>query len=265
MKLCFSTLGCYDYSLDDIIKLAKDYSVDALEIRGIGGVMDNFAIPEFAEENAAATVKRLSAEGISILSLGTSCSFHDRDKRAAMIESAKGQILIAKRLGAPFIRVFGNNLTEDKEACFERVGTALAEISDFAAEQGVTVLLEIHGDYNSIENVTPVLNIVGNRKGFGIIWDIAHSDRVYGENWESFYELIRPYIKHIHLKDHKDGVLTLPGEGTIPIRPIVDRLVADGYTGYFSLEWEKKWHPEIGNIEPAMDRISKILFDRETV
>jgi hypothetical protein len=44
----------------------------------------------------------------------------------------------------------------------------------------------------------------------------------------------------------------------------VDRLLADGYDGYFSLEWEKKWHPEIGNIEPAMDAICKILRSRET-
>ena len=130
-----------------------------------------------------------------------------------------------------------------------------------AKEHGITALLEIHGDYNSIENVTPVLNIVGNCEGFGIIWDVAHSDKVYGKNWEAFYELIRPYIKHVHLKDHKDGALTLPGDGVIPILPIVKRLIADGYDGYFSLEWEKKWHPEIGNIEPALDKIKKLLAE----
>lgn len=259
MKLCFSTLGCFDYTLDEIIALAGNYGIDALEVRGINSVMDNLAIPEFSEECAEQTKKILADKGIKLYSLGTSCSFHDAAKRDAMIKTAKDNILVAKRMGFPYVRVFGNNLTEDKEACFERVGTALAEISDFAAEQGVTVLLEIHGDYNSIENVTPVLNIVGNRKGFGIIWDIAHSDRVYGENWEGFYELIRPYIKHIHLKDHKDGALTLPGDGVIPIVPIVKRLLADGYDGYFSLEWEKKWHPEIGNVEPALDKLVALL------
>ena len=259
MKLCFSTLGCHDYSLDEIIALAKRYSVDALEIRGIGGVMDNFAIPEFSEENAETTKRRLAEEGISILSLGTSCSFHDSGKLAAMIESAKGQILIAERMGAPYVRVFGNNLTEDRDDCFKRVGDALAELADFAVPHGVTVLLEIHGDYNSVENVAPLLEIAGDRRGFGLIWDIAHSDRVYGEGWQTFYEFIRPYIQHVHLKDHIDGTLTLPGDGSIPIRPIVDRMISDGYDGYFSLEWERKWHPEIGKIEPAMDRLCEIL------
>lgn len=259
MKLCFSTLGCHDYSLDKIIKLANSYSVDALEIRGIGGVMDNFAIPEFSEKCAEDTKRRLAEAGISVLSLGTSCSFHDVEKRDAMIESAKGQILIAERMGAPYIRVFGNNLTEDRDDCFKRVGDALAELADFAAPHGVTLLLEIHGDYNSVETVEPLLKAVGNRSGFGVIWDIAHTDGVYGERWSDFYEFIRPYMRHVHLKDHKDGLLTLPGEGSLPIRPIYDRLIADGYEGYFSLEWERKWHPEIGPIEPAMDRLIKIL------
>ena len=259
MKLCFSTLGCFDYTLDEIIALAERYGVDALEIRGINSVMDNRAIPEFSEECAEETKKKLAERGIRLYSLGTSCSFHDAAKRDNMIATAKEEILVAKRMGFSYIRVFGNNLTEDKEACFERVGTALAEIADFAAENGITLLLEIHGNYNSIENVAPVLNIVGDRKGFGIIWDIAHSDKVYGENWEPFYELIRPYIRHIHLKDHKDGTLTLPGDGVIPIIPIVERLLADGYDGYFSLEWEKKWHPEIGNIEPALDKLIALL------
>ena len=259
MKLCFSTLGCHDYSLDEIIALAKKYSRDALEIRGIGGVMDNFAIPEFSAEEAASTKRRLAEAGISILSLGTSCAFHDIEKRCAMIESAKGQILIAERMGVPCIRVFGNNLTEDREACFVRVGTALAELADFAAAHGVTVLLEIHGDYNSIETVAPLLKIVGDRPGFGIIWDIAHSDGVYGAEWPEFYEFIRPYMRHVHLKDHKEGTLTLPGDGNLPIRQVYDRLTADGYDGYFSLEWERKWHPEIGDIEPALDRLCDIL------
>lgn len=259
MKLCFSTLGCYDYSLDQIIALAKNYGIDTLEVRGIGGIMDNLEIPEFSEENAESTQKHLADAGISLCDLGTSCSFHSAAKREEMIKTAKDNVIVAERMGFSYIRVFGNNLTEDKDACFERVGTALAEVADFAKEHGITVLLEIHGDYNSIENVAPVLSIVGDREGFGIIWDVAHSDKVYGENWEDFYELIRPYIKHVHFKDHNETGLTGIGEGKIPLIPIAKRLVADGYDGYVSLEWEKKWHPEIGEIEPALDKFTELF------
>ena len=37
MKLCFSTLGCHDRTLEEIFSLAKKFNIDALEIRGVNG------------------------------------------------------------------------------------------------------------------------------------------------------------------------------------------------------------------------------------
>ncbi len=54
-------------------------------------------------------------------------------------------------------------------------------------------------------------------------------------------------ISHVHIKDHLRGdggfMLCLIGEGVIPIKEIVKTLESDGYSGYMSLECEKKWHP----------------------
>ncbi|MBR2965713.1 MAG: sugar phosphate isomerase/epimerase [Clostridia bacterium] len=259
MKLCFSTLGCSDYSLDGIITLAKNYGIEYLEVRGINGTLENKDIAEFLPENAEKTKKALSDAKISPRVLGASLAFHDPGKYRDCIEAAKTDILIAERMGFPYVRFFGNSIKDDRDACIACVTSSFAELADFAEAHGMTALLEVHGDFNTIENLTPVVDALRGKEGFGIIWDIAHSDIVYGENWQPFYELIRPFIKHVHLKDHKDGALTLPGDGTIPIVPIVKRLIADGYDGCFSLEWEKKWHPEIGDIEPALDKLTDIL------
>ena len=35
------------------------------------------------------------------------------------------------------------------------------------------------------------------------------------------------------------------GEGALPVAEIVRMLEKSGYTGYYSLEWEKRWHPEL--------------------
>ena len=261
MKLCFSTLGCSDYSLDSIIALAKNYGIEYLEVRGINGTLENKDIAEFLPENAEKTKNALSDAKISPRVLGASLAFHDPVKYRDCIEAAKTDILIAERMGFPYVRFFGNSIKDGKDACIARVSSSFAELADFAEAHGVTALLEVHGDFNTIENLTPVVDALRGKKGFGIIWDIAHSDIVYGENWQPFYELIRPFIKHVHIKDHKDGALTLPGEGTIPIVPIVKRLIADGYDGCLSLEWEKKWHPEIGNIEPALDKLTALLSE----
>ena len=65
----------------------------------------------------------------------------------------------------------------------------------------------------------------------------------------------------MHLKDLRDcdKALVLPGEGDIPLREIVRAMEKDGYTGYFSLEWEKHWHPELPPIEEALASFTALL------
>ena len=46
----------------------------------------------------------------------------------------------------------------------------------------------------------------------------------------------------------------LTGTGTVPVREIVKVLAGAGYKGYYSFEWEKKWHPEIEDPEIAIPR-----------
>ena len=56
MKFCFSTLGCTERSLDDVLTLAKKYSIDALELRGLDGVMDNRKIAALSPESREETL-----------------------------------------------------------------------------------------------------------------------------------------------------------------------------------------------------------------
>ena len=260
MKLCFSTLGCTDRSLEDILLLAKKYNIPHLEVRGVGGVMDNRRIPDFSEARQADTKVLLQQYGVTPLVMGTSCSFHTADKMDAAIEEGLRSIEIAERMGFSFIRVFGDRLLpDDTHGCIRRAMDGLTTLCKHA--KTVTVLLEVHGDFNTVEALTPVLNAMQGYSNFGLIWDIAHTHRPYGQDWEVFYEFARPYIKHVHIKDYSkdENRLTLIGKGDVPILPIVDRLLSDGYDGSFSLEWEKKWHPELPCIEDALDSLFEIL------
>ena len=252
MNLCFSTLGCCDRSLDEIFALCARYGFSSLEIRGIGGVLDNRLIPEFGENRIEETLGRFKNAGVSPLVLGTSCLFHDAEKFDGAVEEGKAAVMTAASLGACAIRVFGNNLGENPQISTERVIDGIGRILKTADENGIDVLLEVHGDFNTIEALSPVAEAIKTEKHFGLIWDICHTHRPYGENWLEFYNAFRPYIKHVHIKDIKADKLVLPGEGEIPIKSIVSQLLADGYGGAFSLEWEKKWHPELCEIEDAI-------------
>jgi sugar phosphate isomerase/epimerase len=253
--------------MEEILTLTKSRGMDAIEIRGVGGVLDNAAIEDFAEENATKTKRMLEEYSIRPLVLGTSCSFHTEEKyEKAMLEGHEA-IRIAARMGFPYIRVFGNNvLPEDREGSIARVIRGIDTLCHYGATLGVTVLLEVHGDFNREETLAPVLSALSGVKNFGVIWDIAHSHTHYGNNFARFYDFIRPYIKHVHIKDStpsENGArkLCLPGNGDIPIKDIIRKMEADGYCGCYSLEWERHWHPELLPIEDALDSFLKIASE----
>ena len=47
------------------------------------------------------------------------------------------------------------------------------------------------------------------------------------------------------------GLAACDTSGDVPVPEIVAQLRADGYDGYYSFEWEKKWAPEIEEPEVA--------------
>lgn len=259
MKLCFSTLGCTEMSVEEIAALANSYNIGGVEIRGISGVLNNAEIEAFLPENRERTEELFRRSGITPAVLGTSCAFHRAERLESTIEEGRISIGIAEALGIKSIRVFGDRLLPDDPDCTKRLIYGLSVLCGISDR--VDVLLEVHGDFNTVEALRPVIEAMGSVKNFGLIWDIGHTHRSYGENWREFYGFARPYIRHIHIKDASDAqkALTLIGKGDIPIVPIVKALIADGYDGYFSLEWEKKWHPELPDMTCALDSFVGVM------
>ena len=259
MKLCFSTLGCSERELSQILALASDFNIKALEIRGIGGELNNSKILDFEASRIKDTKEHFNSSGISPVVLGTSCSFHKAENFNAAIVEGRRSIDIAASLNIPYIRVFGNNIIEPREECISRVTEGISTLCNYAEERSVTVLLEVHGDYNTVETLKPLTDSLGKRKSFGLIWDVGHTHAPYGKDYEVFYTEMREFIKHIHIKDKSGDTLTQIGDGDIPLSDILKTLKNNGYQGYISLEWEKRWHPELESIESALKRFTDLL------
>lgn len=261
---CFSTLGCVDYSLDAILALARDHGIPALELRGMEGALLPTAIPSFAPSRIAATAAKL-VWSLRPAVYGASINCTDIYRQPGKLSAALNEIAYAAALGFPCIRVFGNHyLDEDEAVSITAAVSVLRDLCAEAAPRGVTVLLETHGDFVRADTFTELCSRMAGVENFGLIWDIAHTDRVYGDNWPVFWEALRPYIKHVHVKDHRrDGSLTQIGEGDIPLVPILRRLDADGFDGCVSLEWERKWHPELPPIEAALEAFMTTLKEAD--
>ncbi len=268
MKIAFSTLGCPNWDLNSIVKNAVKFGYDAVELRGIMGVTDPEKIPEFSDDNISNTKKAFDDNNINVCVVGSSACLHDKEKKQEYLKDAFKTVDIASKLGAEYIRVFGNNIPKNQNEhdviAFASLG--IAEICDYAKDKGVSVLLEVHGDFNIAERLLEVEKRVG-RENFGLIWDVAHSDVVYLENFSEFYEKVGHLVRHVHLKDHirlEDNKTRLCsfGEGDIPLGGIVKLLSANGFSGILSYENEKLWHKDLDEPEFAFSHYSDWIKSR---
>jgi sugar phosphate isomerase/epimerase len=265
--LSFSTLGCPDWPFQQIIDFAVANNFKGIEVRGIQREMDLPKCKEFnSAENIAATKKLMAEKGLQFVDLGSSAAMHHRDpsERQKNLADAKRFIDLAQQIKCPYIRVFPNNLPKDKDrnATIDLIIQGLIELGNYAREKNVKVLLESHGDLVFIADLQHVMQATTN-SNVGMIWDIVNMWSATKEPPKEVYAALKKYIYHTHIKDITmvDGKdqYTLVGTGHAPIFEAIDILYKGGYKGYYSFEWEKLWHPEIGEPDIAIAHYSKIL------
>lgn len=257
-KLSFSTLGCPDWSFEKIIDFASKNNYTGIEIRGILRETDINKIPEFSPSKFEATNRLLKDKSISIVNLGSSAALHHPpgETRTKHIDDAKQYIDLASKLNCPFIRVFPNNLPKDQEKTktLDLIAEGMNLLGDYAKGSKVKVLMETHGEVLWKDDLVYIMQKV-NTENTGLIWDIMNAWSITKEDPSIIYPAIAKYVKHVHVKDGVfDGEkirYTLLGKGIAPIKKAVQLLHKNKYDGFYSIEWEKLWHPEIAEPEIA--------------
>ena len=258
--LSFSTLGCPDWSFQQIIDFAALHGYQGIEIRCIQRQLDLTKCAEFSSlANISATINRLAGKGLSIVDLGSSCNLHIADpaKRKDNLDEAKRFVDLAQKINCPYIRVYPNNLPKDqeKQAVMELIIQGFRELGDYAKGTGVNVLMETHGDLVHSEDLLTVMQSVNNPQT-GLIWDISNMWTITKEPPAQVYSRLKKWIKHTHIKDGKlvngEVKYVFLGQGEVPIFEAIDLLRKNNYKGYYSFEWEKMWHPELAEPELAL-------------
>jgi sugar phosphate isomerase/epimerase len=253
LKLSFSTLGCPDWSFDKIIDFARDNRYSGIEVRGILRQMDLPLVPEFSNmETITTTMKKMNDRGLKFVDLGSSCALHfpKGEERTKNLDEGKRFIDLAAKLNCPYIRVFPNQLPKDRDRqeTLNLIIDGLKELGNYASKTNVTVLLESHGELIYKKDLLFVMDGAANPH-VGLVWDICNMWIATKEPPEEVYAVLKPYIRHTHIKDLKiennKEEYVLLGTGIVPIFQAIDLLYKNQYSGYYSFEWEKLWHPEI--------------------
>lgn len=258
--LAFSTLGCPDWTFQQIVDFASKHGYTGLEIRGIKRQMDLTKCDEFSTpEKIKATLLLMKEKGLKFINLGASANMHFHEgpeKEKSMVE-AMAFIDLAQKINCPFVRVFPNKFPKEREReqTIQTVAENLLTLGEYAKSRKVIVLLETHGDFSGSDDILKVMKLV-NHSHVALVWDIANMWTITKESPALVYQKLKKYIRHTHIKDAKikgDKLqYTLLGQGDVPIFDAIDILNKDGYEGYFSFEWEKLWHPEIAEPEIAL-------------
>lgn len=268
LPIAFSTLGCPKWDWPTITKNASQWGYAALELRGVLDQMDLTKCPEFSGTRLKQTLQDLAALDLVVSDLGASANMHepDADRRAKQIDEAKRFIDLAHELKAPYVRVFPNALVkgEEKQVTIARIIAGLRTLGDHAKGSNVTVIVESHGEFTTAPLLLEIIK-GANHPNVAFLWD-AHHTCVAGEKPEETYRQLKTYVRHTHLKDsrapkagEKDRRYVLMGTGEVPVKETVRVLAKGGYRGYYCLEWEKRWHPEIEEPEIAFPHYAKVM------
>lgn len=176
---------------------------------------------------------------------------------------------IAHALGAGCIRTYAGRETggPGREERLRRLVEAVRGPAEVAAKAGVRLGFENHFNTlaDSAKGTVEVVQAV-NHSAIGIVYDQGNLTMLGAEDYRETIPLQAPYLLHVHVKDLRfkatppettsGAVEALPadakptvsipvGEGILPWRQIVAELKRTGYDGWLSIEYERRWYPDI--------------------
>ncbi len=263
--LSFSTLGCPDWTFQQIVNFAVQHGYKGLELRGIQRQLDLVKCNEFnSPGNIAATLKLMKKKRLKFVDLGSSANLHfpEGAEREKNLDEARRFIDLAQKIRCPYIRVFPNSFpkNQDKNTTMALITKGLLTLGEYAKNKNVRVLMETHGEVTKMDDIENIMRSASH-PNVGLVWDPVNMWVETKESPAEVYKKLKQYIHHTHIKDAKlvDGKpqYTFLGKGETPIFEAIDVLSKGGYKGYYSFEWEKLWHPEIEEPEIALADYSK--------
>lgn len=248
MKLAISTLGCPDWTWEEIFSTVKDLGLDGIEVRGIGREIFAPNIRLFCPNRLEHTKQKLAGADLAVSMLTSAACLGGEDVQADVTE-ARQYIDLAQKLGTPYVRVLGSlNPEPDVKLRMDSLAEAYSALCEYGAARGVTPLIETNGELADSARMAALLDKVASTNR-GVLWDVHHPYRFFGETPARTLAAIGSEIRYLHVKDSvmENGKVQyrMMGHGDVPVAEAIHLLAGRGYTGYVSLEWVKRWCPDL--------------------
>lgn len=226
-----------DVSVDKQIALLQELGIGWIEFRS----GDGKGVADYTEKEAEMLMIRLSANGIRISAVGSPIGKIDITQDfEPHFEAYRHIVELAGILDTSFIRMFSFFMPEGEEPdkFRDEVMRRTDRMVEYAAGRNVVLLHEnekgIYGD-----SAARCLDLMKLFYGdhFRCTFDFANFVQC-GQDTMEAYEMLRPYISYIHVKDamRESGDVVPAGTGDGNVAEILNRLDEEGYAGFLSLE-----------------------------
>ncbi len=258
MKYCFSTLGCPELDLASALQLAREFSLEGLEIRTLAHRLDLAPYLQSIFGRGQALRRFLDQHCIDVPVLGTSWRLLGGQETdwQALLELAG----LASDAQIPWLRVFDGRSDELRpELARDLAWRQFERWSQEKKRHGWTcdLLVETHWTFLTADSILDFAKEIGD--GPRILWDTHHTWRMGGEDPLATWAVIAPWVAHFHLKDSvldplsRDGFrYVYPGTGEFPAPRLLPVLTRENDWRYLSLEWERQWHRDLPPLQDAL-------------
>lgn len=259
MKICFTTLGCPDWSIEKVCEKAVSLRAYGVELRAKAPELH---INTETPINRVKQIKRMFDEaGIHIVGITGYTQFADpnKDVRIANEEQLLKNLELCQVLGADYVRTFIGFPPDPYNPVdvYSYIGESLRKTCEKAAGINASVLVETHDFASSGRSTRQILDSAGNPKNLGAIWDISHPPKA-GESPEETWLQIGKYVQTVHIKDEYAERLPngeihqcFPGLGVLPLNQCLYTLSKSNFDGYYVVEWERAFNMNLAPLEDA--------------
>jgi sugar phosphate isomerase/epimerase len=262
VKFTLNTLGAPNWSLEETSRRAREYGYAGVDLRLLDGEVISL---ESVRANRERIKSLFPPDELPVAVLATSVRLatNEPQARKETLEESREWIDLAADLGVPVIRFFAARKPPELELepSIRAVGEMLALLAEHAQKANVKIGVETHDEFASAAITARAVRIAPS-PAVGVIWDMWHTNRV-GESPAEALDALDGRVINVHLKDARrtdsGWQLSLLGEGDIPVKEGLRLLKQRGYDDFISVEWEKKWHPEIPDPEIAFPQHLALL------
>ena len=204
--------------------------------------------PTLTKAQRAEVRQRFEDSPVELVGLGTNWAFHysDAARLTHEIDGAKAAIVLSHDVGGSGVKVKPDALPADVpiEQTIRQIGESLQNVSEFAANYGQEVRLEVHGQGTSSLQVIRSIMEIADHPSCRVCWNSNEQDM--NENGlQQNFELVRPWFgQTAHVREFDVG--------NYDYKQLVKLLVASDYNGWVLME---------ARTEPN-DRIEALLNQR---